>query len=187
MKILLCLLLFMLMANEKAQAERKSYLDYIVMNNSDTIYGKVLTGGSYVSNRIWVRVKPQHGPKQRYRMEEVKAFRSGGQDYLRKEFIHIRWPMKTYLRVEVAGEISMLYMRCPTAKLNYDLFAMLPNGEVFILNAHNFYTKLLPILQSSPRFLEQAGDGEVYYPRLNRHYYKDMARMFHWYNGTKPY
>lgn len=182
MKTLLSIGICLLLLVAPAHARKKTFDDFLVLNNNDTIYGKVLTGGSFTANRIWVRVKKEDGSKLRFQMEEVKAFRDRGIDYLRKEFIHIRWPMKTYLRVDQVGKMTLMYMRCQTARLGYDLFVELENGELVIINAHNFYTLLYPLFKASPSFMEQVG-GDVFYPRLNRHYYKEMYKYISWYNG----
>lgn len=164
-------------------AQRIERNDLVVFNNNDTLYGKVHTVGSFVGNKTWVVLK-KDGTKTRYSMADVRALRIKGRDFLKQEFIHIKWPLTAYLRVEAYGKITLLYMPCQTSRINYDLFALLETGELIFIDSHGFYTKLWPLLQLSPTFLEKAAGSEVRFPRYNRKFYDNIKQYIDWYNGV---
>ena len=156
--------------------------DYIVLNNNDTIYGKVLTYGGGPKREGWVRVKT-NGEKLRYRTSEVPALRIKGRDYWRQEYLHIRPPAITgYLQVLVAGKVSLLYSYCPTADMRFDLYMLLEDGQVIAVNRTNFDRILRPLLEQSETFRRQTGPGEAPYPKKNRKYLPIIEQYVRWYN-----
>lgn len=182
MKALIALVIMCGYLASPLSAQRKQRNDLIVLNSNDTLQGKVRTAGSFIGNKTWVILRKE-GVKTRYPMAEVKAIKVKGRDYIKQSFVHIKWPLTTFLRVEVHGKISLLYMLCHTSRVNYDLFALLESGELIFIDSHNFYTKLRPIFVASPIFMEKAAGSEVRFPRYNRKFYDNIKRYINWYNG----
>ncbi|MCD4735783.1 MAG: hypothetical protein K8R53_07040, partial [Bacteroidales bacterium] len=137
---------------------------YIILEKGDTIHGELVVQ-SDVSSCNYVALKNQDGEILDFKKKEVKAYKRGSEEFVKKEYqIPGRLGItKGYLKVLEKGEV-ILY------ELKYSNNAMGPNGTFY----HNVSTGTAYFLEKENTFFRVKKSG---FKRNMALYFADNAEL----------